>query len=44
MQRRMSYSRIVGEGLSALPCLSLHADHLAQRVHYVHQIALRSRF
>src|SRR5437588_11647577 len=26
---------------SALPCLSLHADHLAQRVYHVHQIALR---
>src|SRR6476646_8138409 len=23
------------------PCLSLHADHLAQRVYHVHQIALR---
>src|SRR5438094_4543415 len=28
-------------GLSALSCLSLHADHLAQRVYHVHQIALR---
>src|SRR5438094_10019278 len=28
-------------GLSALSCLSLHADNLAQRVYHVHQIALR---
>src|SRR5581483_387517 len=27
--------------LTALSCLALHAHHLAQRVHYVHQIALR---
>src|SRR5437588_13125110 len=26
---------------SALPCLSLHADHLAQRVYHVYQSALR---
>ena len=30
-----------GEGLAALSCLALHADHLAQRVYHVHQIALR---
>jgi hypothetical protein len=30
-----------GEGFSALSCLTLHADHLAQRVHHVQQIALR---
>src|SRR5437764_15338131 len=37
----LHYTRIVGEGLSALPCLSLHADHLAKSVHHVHEIALR---
>src|SRR5579864_9379774 len=37
----LPYTRIVGEGLSALPCLPLHADHLATSVHDVHQIALR---
>ena len=37
----LPYTRIVGEGLAALSCLALHADHLAQRVHHVHQIALR---
>ena len=31
----------MGEGLSALSCLSLHANHLAQRVYHVYQIALR---
>src|SRR5208282_6619749 len=31
----------LGEGLSALSRLPLHADHLAQRVYHVHQIALR---
>src|SRR5581483_12475648 len=30
-----------GEDLSALSGLPLYADHLAQRVHHVHQIALR---
>src|ERR1051326_296294 len=37
----LPYTRTVGEGLSALPGLSLHADHLAQRVYYVNQVALR---
>ena len=37
----LPYTRIVGEGLSALSCLSLNAHDLAQRVHHVHQIALR---
>src|SRR5258708_18092527 len=37
----LPYTRIMGEGLSALSCLSLHANHLAQRVHHVYQIALR---
>jgi hypothetical protein len=37
----LPYTRIKGEGLAALSCLPLHADHLAQRVHHVHQIALR---
>src|SRR5258707_12655621 len=40
---RLPYPRIwwskLREGLSALSCLA--ADHLAQRVHHVHQIALR---
>ena len=31
----------VREGFAALSCLPLHADHLAQRVHDVDQIALR---
>src|SRR5258708_15179540 len=38
---RIPYTRIMGEGLSALSVLSLYADHLAQRVNHVHQIALR---
>ena len=37
----LPYTRIVGEDLSALSCLSLHADDLAQRVYHVYQIALR---
>src|SRR6266478_6534390 len=37
----LPYTRIMGEGLSALSCLPLHTHHLAQRVHYVYQIALR---
>src|SRR5215831_15428368 len=37
----LPYTRIVGEGLSALPRLPLHAHTLAQRVYHVHQIALR---
>src|SRR5258708_4605845 len=38
----LPYTRIVREGLSTLSlCLALHADHLAQRVHHIHQIALR---
>src|SRR5947207_15479897 len=37
----LPYTRIMGEGLSALSCLSLHANHLAQRVYHVYQIALR---
>src|SRR5580700_4409743 len=37
----LPYTRIMGEGLSALSCLPLHTHHLAQRVHYVHQITLR---
>src|ERR1051325_11563495 len=31
----------VGESFSALSCLSLHAHHLTQRVHHIHQIPLR---
>jgi hypothetical protein len=34
------FSRI-REGLAALSCLAFHADHLAQRVNHVYQIALR---
>src|SRR5712691_5687391 len=34
----LPYTRIMGEGLSALSCLPLHAHHLAQCVHHVHQI------
>src|SRR3984893_11278727 len=37
----LPYTRIVGEGLSALSVLSLHGDNLAQRVNHVYQIALR---
>src|SRR5262245_31336460 len=37
----LPYTRIVGEGLSTLPGLALHADYLAQRVYHVHKIALR---
>jgi hypothetical protein len=37
----LPYTRIMGEGLAALSCLPLHADHLAQCVHHVYQIALR---
>src|SRR5207248_8065981 len=37
----LPYTRIMGEGLSALSCLALHTDNLAQRVYHVHQIALR---
>src|SRR5579872_1628016 len=37
---RISLSKL-GEGVAALSCLALHADHLAQRVNHVHQIALR---
>src|SRR5260221_5196366 len=40
----LPYTRIKGEGLSALSGLSLHADHLAQRVYHVHQIALRFHY
>src|ERR1700730_9523693 len=29
----LPYTRTVGEGLSALPCLTFHTHHLAQRVH-----------
>ena len=32
---------LFGEGFPALSRLPLHANHLAQRVHHVHQIALR---
>ena len=45
----LPYTRIwlskLEEGLAALPCLALHADHLAKRMHSVHQIraALPSR-
>src|SRR6266849_3821855 len=37
----LPYTRIMGEDLAALSCLSLHTDHLAQRMHHGHQIALR---
>src|SRR5713226_6331963 len=37
----LPYTRIVREGFSALSCLPLYADHLAQRVYHVHQVALR---
>src|ERR1700693_4509934 len=41
----LPYTRIwlskIREGFAALSCLALHADHLAQRVYHVHQIALR---
>src|SRR5438552_16279218 len=37
----LPYTRISREGLAALSCLPLHADHLAQRVHHVYQITLR---
>src|SRR5438874_12718202 len=40
----LPYTRIMGEGLAALSCLPLHADHLAQRVHHVYQIALRFHY
>ena len=30
-----TYTQIIGEGLSALTVLSLHTDHLAQRVNHV---------
>src|SRR5262249_59645971 len=37
----LPYTRIVGESLSALSGLALHAHNLAQRVHHIDQIALR---
>src|SRR5438309_326140 len=38
----LPYTRMFrGEPFSSLPVLALHADHLTQRVHHVHQIALR---
>src|SRR6476660_3165030 len=36
----LPYTRIVGEGLSALPCLSLHADHLALPELFFEQIGI----
>ena len=36
----LPYTRIIGEGFSALSRLALYADNLTQRVYHVHQVTL----
>ncbi len=44
----LPYTRIwlskIREGLAALSCVALHADHLTQRVYYIHQITIIRRW